>query len=430
MPFSLHRSSERARSCCSKRPATAMSSRSTADRRLGVETANAAARVVEGDRARLGAVHPADGSGARRTGVDVRSCDGRYAVAARSCFAGSLVAVLRGVRALARTGSARHDARLAANTGGRGSAGEPRAPDGCDSRHATERQRLARCRRRRARAASGRRTRPTSRVGVLLDLYAGSNSRYLNFYGPARAIQTRAVRPRAHGLERNRLRRQSGASSGMSEPRQPRAARRLLFCVLANTGINLSGVEVGATVVGNLLEQRTLQPLPLPFHVALVALLGVAFGSLIGRLAWRARPASPLRAGALYCRRRVLAVHELRGLAAAGRTTAPAVTGELRCGNLVELSRGCASSANACKPRSGITFRSRSQRRLTDADLVARRRIAQLLHGTCLVTDAEHYTSVSGTLAPVDLAALMNDYYQAIFRVVQAPWRRNLRHRR
>jgi adenylate cyclase len=44
----------------------------------------------------------------------------------------------------------------------------------------------------------------------------------------------------------------------------------------------------------------------------------------------------------------------------------------------------------------------------------------QLLHGTCLVTDAENYTSVAERLAPTELAALVNDYYQAIFRVVKA----------
>jgi adenylate cyclase len=43
----------------------------------------------------------------------------------------------------------------------------------------------------------------------------------------------------------------------------------------------------------------------------------------------------------------------------------------------------------------------------------------QLLHGTCLVTDAEHYTAVAERLSPTQLAGLMNDYYEAIFRVVQ-----------
>ena len=123
---------------------------------------------------------------------------------------------------------------------------------------------------------------------VLLDLYAGSNSRYLNFYGPARAIQTVPYDRALTGSSEIDLAGKV-AFVGMSEPRQPRQQDDFYSVFSANTGINLSGVEVGATVVGNLLEQRTLQPLPLPFHVALVALLGVAFGSVIGRLSMATR---------------------------------------------------------------------------------------------------------------------------------------------
>ena len=43
----------------------------------------------------------------------------------------------------------------------------------------------------------------------------------------------------------------------------------------------------------------------------------------------------------------------------------------------------------------------------------------ELLHGTCLVTDAERYTAVAERLSPTQLATLVNDYYAAIFRVVQ-----------
>jgi adenylate cyclase len=43
----------------------------------------------------------------------------------------------------------------------------------------------------------------------------------------------------------------------------------------------------------------------------------------------------------------------------------------------------------------------------------------QLLHGTCLFTDAEQYTAVAEQLRPEALAGLMNDYYRALFNVVQ-----------
>ena len=43
----------------------------------------------------------------------------------------------------------------------------------------------------------------------------------------------------------------------------------------------------------------------------------------------------------------------------------------------------------------------------------------QLLHGTCLVTDAEQYTTLAEKLKPDLLAALMNDYYGVLFRIVE-----------
>jgi adenylate cyclase len=44
---------------------------------------------------------------------------------------------------------------------------------------------------------------------------------------------------------------------------------------------------------------------------------------------------------------------------------------------------------------------------------------AELLHGTCLFTDAEQYTAVAESLRPEELAEFMNDYYQVMFRVVE-----------
>jgi adenylate cyclase len=42
----------------------------------------------------------------------------------------------------------------------------------------------------------------------------------------------------------------------------------------------------------------------------------------------------------------------------------------------------------------------------------------QLVHGTCLFTDAEEYTTISEALHPDDLRKLMNEYYQVMFGAV------------
>ncbi len=57
-------------------------------------------------------------------------------------------------------------------------------------------------------------------------------------------------------------------------------------------------------------------------------------------------------------------------------------------------------------------------RRLAEQSL-ATSSARQLLHGTCLYTDAENYTTVSEALRPEELMALMNDYFRTMFAVVE-----------
>ena len=204
---------------------------------------------------------------------------------------------------------------------------------------------------------------------------------------------------------------------GMSEPRQPRQQDDFYSVFSASTGINLSGVEVGATVIGNLLEQRTFQPLPLPFHVALVALLGIAFGSVIGTLTMARAAGVALGMAALYC---MVASWQFASYQVWLPLVVPLFL-QLPVGLGVAIwwnYRDVAVQRERVRTALGYYVPKSVARRLSDQALsVGANR--ELLHGTCLVTDAEHYTSVSESLSPVDLAALMNDYYRAIFRVVQ-----------
>jgi adenylate cyclase len=43
-----------------------------------------------------------------------------------------------------------------------------------------------------------------------------------------------------------------------------------------------------------------------------------------------------------------------------------------------------------------------------------------MLHGTCLLTDAERYTTLSEGMHPRDLSALMNRYFETLFQPVKA----------
>jgi adenylate cyclase len=256
-----------------------------------------------------------------------------------------------------------------------------------------------------------------SALEVLLDLYAGPSSRFLNFYGPARSVRTVPYDEVLNGSGDAGLAR-ALVLVGLSEPRQPEQQDDFISPFSQITGVNLSGVELGATAVANLLERRAIVPLSLPLRGALIVALGVAFGLLIGR-------ATLGRAAAVAAATAVLYFAVAYWQFAGSYLWLPLVVPLLvqlpaSFGTAVWWSyRDVTAQRERVRTALGYYVPRSLVGHLTDETLTpgADR---QLLHGTCLVTDAESYTSVAERLPPADLAALVNDYYEAIFRVVKA----------
>ena len=256
----------------------------------------------------------------------------------------------------------------------------------------------------------------TAALEVLLDLYAGANSRHVNFYGSARAIRT---------VPYDQALRATGGVDwagkvvlvGMSEPVQPRQQDDFISVFSQSSGINLSGVEVGATALANLLSQRTLRRLPLWLHVGLVVALGVAFGSFVGRRAMLGASAAVVLGALGYF---AVALWQFSSYYVWLPLVVPLLV-QLPVGFGVAVwwnYRDVAAQRERVRTALGYYVPASVARRLTEQSVSVGAN-SQLLHGTCLVTDAEHYTSVAERLAPAELAALMNEYYEAIFRVVQ-----------
>jgi adenylate cyclase len=256
-----------------------------------------------------------------------------------------------------------------------------------------------------------------SAVDVLIDLYAGPSTRFLNLYGPARGVPTlpydRALDTSARIDVAGKL-----LLVGASEPRQPEQQDDFVSVFSQSTGINLSGVELGATAVANLLDRRAITPLSLPVHAALIVVLGIAFGVLVSsRTTLRAAALAALAGGAYFAAAYWLFAREYLWLPlvvplAVQLTASFAAALWWSYRELAEQRERVRTALGYYVPRSLV--HSLTQQTLTPgAD-------RQLLHGTCLVTDAEQYTSVAERLPPDRLASLMNDYYSAIFRVVQA----------
>jgi adenylate cyclase len=254
---------------------------------------------------------------------------------------------------------------------------------------------------------------------ALVEMYAGAASRYLDYYGPPRTMPTLSY----HSV----LERLAAGGSveevhdkvvfvGFSEHRQAEQQDAFYSVFSDRGGANLSGVEIGATAFANLLEQRTVRPLPIPRQMLLVALWGVAIAAVCVFLPLTVSVPALVAAAGLYGWTS-LALFSAQGL------WLPLV---LPLG--IQLPAALLAALL-------LSYRQleRQRRRIQSAlgyyvpadvvEALARESIAtgasgRLLQGACLVTDADEYTALAETLAPDELAALLNDYYEVLFAAV------------
>lgn len=273
---------------------------------------------------------------------------------------------------------------------------------------------LARLRRRLAALPGGR--SETAELSALIETYGGPDSRYLNYYGPARTIPTipyDQVLASESGLDLTG----KTVFVGYSDPSQPRQLDFFHSVFSERTGSNLSGVEIGATAFANLLEGRALKPLSMPQHLLLVLLWGTAVGTVLSLLSTPRAFGVGLLAAAGFA----AAAYEAFAASAVWLpllvpvfVQVPSALAAVVFANYRELNR----RRHRVEIALGYYLPAAEVRKLAEASAAVRSG-GRLLHGTCLFTDAEQYTTVSETLRPEALAELMNDYYRAMFEVVQ-----------
>jgi len=251
---------------------------------------------------------------------------------------------------------------------------------------------------------------------ALIDLYAGPDSRYLNYYGPARTIRTipydRAATDAANlGLAGKMV------FVGGSEARQSEQKDDFHSVFSEQTGSNLSGVEIGATAFANLLNGQSIVPLSMPAHLLFVLVWGVALGVFVAGSATRTASALAALAAVVY------------GAWILWEFSARSAWWPLLVPLAVQLPAALAlgvllNYAEVVRQRERIQL---ALGRYVPEDVV--RRLAgqsaqsspnrRLLHGACLCTDVESYVTVSESLRPGDLAELMDDYFNVLARVVK-----------
>jgi adenylate cyclase len=260
----------------------------------------------------------------------------------------------------------------------------------------------------------------------LLGLYSEGESRLLDYYGPPRSIRTI---PYHRVLERARDDgdpTQADALAGKVvfvgfsgvtaiEQDQVRDDYRTVFS--RADGLNLSGVEIAATALANLLEDRPVRPVALPVAMVFVLGWGFALGVLFRNV--------PIAAIAPLS---VLAVVGYLGFAVQRFSAASAwwplvipLCLQMPCALLGALG---IRYAKARRDRDALR---RLFGQFVPAPVVDRLAKTmgpitaenEVVYGVCLSTDAKSYTSLSEQMAPGPLADLMNDYFAHLFAPVE-----------
>jgi adenylate cyclase len=117
----------------------------------------------------------------------------------------------------------------------------------------------------------------------LIKMYAAGNSRYINYYGPPRTITTipyhQALQLRQGTVGNNQIDLKGKAVFvGLSEILM--ADRKDSFYTVFSqaNGIFISGVEIAATALSNILDDTPVKPVGLPFHILIILFWGILVG--------------------------------------------------------------------------------------------------------------------------------------------------------
>lgn len=257
---------------------------------------------------------------------------------------------------------------------------------------------------------------------ALIHVYRDRNSRYLNYYGPPRSISTIPFYEvwQANSPQAARALNLSGkiVLVGFSEHRQPEQ-KDGFYTVYSQqaSGLDISGVEIAATALANMVEDNPVQVLPAATQLPLILLWGLALGLLAMWRRARLAIAVVLVVALLHfgiALQLFVAQTLWLPLVVPLAIQMPAV---LFCALLWHY-RDVTHERNRIRqafrnylPERAVAALARDLSTVPDGEL---------MHGVCLATDAARYTALAERTAPEELALLMNRYYQALFQPVHA----------
>ncbi len=253
----------------------------------------------------------------------------------------------------------------------------------------------------------------------LIKMYEGPNSHFLNFYGPPHTISTVSY---YHVLQKGNDQKQPDFNGkavfvGSSEMSQPEQKDGFYTVFSDSRGLDISGVEIAATAFANLLQDMPVRPLKSHSQFITILLWGIGTGILCRLVSNTTAAVSVIAASILFF---LAALSQF----STGGIWYPLVVPLFFQTPLAFFGAMAWKYCDANKERQNI--RRAFSYYLPDevVDKISKniadvKMSSQVVHGTCLSTDSEQYTSLSETMAPQVLSSFINKYYQVVFEPVK-----------
>lgn len=252
---------------------------------------------------------------------------------------------------------------------------------------------------------------------ALARLYAGTDSRYLNFYGTPGSIPTIPYNAVITGSDPNVNPAALDFTGkvvfvGFSDLYDPGQPDRFYTVFTRSDGVDLSGVEIAATAFGNLLADSSVTPSDTPTTVVTLLLVGLLLGTGIYLMtAWIAVPLAVLVAG-VYVAGAQFAFNATglwMPLAIPVLVQFPmALFTGLLAQYLLERRRQKRYSKAVSYYLPEHVARELTERELDPSAL------NKIVYGICFATDMSGFTSISQSMDPSRLAGFMNAYFDAL----------------
>lgn len=256
-------------------------------------------------------------------------------------------------------------------------------------------------------------------LAALSRAYAGPDSRYLNFYGPAGQMPTVPI---------HRMLEADPGAPPLSE-----VAGRAVFVGLSelinlhadgfttvfsrDDGVDLSGVEIAATAFGNLLEGSLIEPAAWWLDALLLAGFGLAVGLAAGLLPALIAVPVALALGAAYFAGAQSAFTNADHWLPLATPLGVQLPLGLFVGLLVQYRDAQRARANISR---GVRYYLPEKLAAELAEgLPDPASSTELVFSTCMVTDAERFTTVAESMPPQELTTFLNGYFGLLFGAVR-----------